>query len=161
MQFRDYTKYEVYEDGRIFSYLTNSFLKPKTNKGGYQTVRLADDNGKTKLYLVHRVVYETFSGKPIPLGMQVNHIDENKENNSRINLNLMTPKENSNWGTGILRAAKSRSKKVGAFKNGKLVMTFQSSVEAGRNGFNKGAVSACCRGEQKKHNGFEWRYIKK
>lgn len=157
MTFRDYSNYEVYEDGRIWSYNTNSFLKPKTNKGGYQTVRLADDNGKTKLYLLHRVVYETFSCKPIPPLMQVNHIDERKDNNSISNLNLMTPKENSNWGSGIERAAKSRSKKVGAFKNGELIFTFPSTVEARRNGFN--SVSACCRGEQKTHKGYTWRYL--
>ena len=159
MTFRDYSNYEVFEDGRIYSYNTNSFLKPKTNKGGYQTVRLADDNGKTKLYLLHRVVYETFSGKPIPQGMQVNHIDERKDNNSRSNLNLMTPKENSNWGSGIERAAKARSKKVGAFKNGELIFTFPSTVEARRNGFHQGSIAACCRGEQKTHKGYNWRYL--
>lgn len=41
--------------------------------------------------------------------MQVNHIDENPENNNLDNLNLMTPKENTNWGTGIERRAKSTS----------------------------------------------------
>lgn len=157
MTFRDYSNYEVFEDGRIWSYKTNSFLKPKINKGGYQTVRLADDNGKTKLYLVHRIVYESVTGEPIPKGMQVNHIDENKTNNHINNLNLMTPKENNNWGTRTARATKALSKQVGAFKNGELIFTFPSTVEARRNGFN--SVSACCRGEQKTHKGYTWRYL--
>ena len=41
--------------------------------------------------------------------MQVNHIDENPANNNLNNLNLMTPKENTNWGTGIERRAKTCS----------------------------------------------------
>lgn len=56
--------------------------------------------------LVYRLVYSAFHG-PIPEGMQVNHIDEDPTNNRLENLNLMTPKENTNWGTGIARRAKT------------------------------------------------------
>ena len=31
-KFRNFEKYEVYEDGRIWSYKTNKWLKPKTEK---------------------------------------------------------------------------------------------------------------------------------
>ena len=55
---------------------------------------------------VHQWVYLTFVGD-IPEGMQVNHIDENKHNNRLDNLNLMTPKENIRWGTGIARKAEA------------------------------------------------------
>ena len=48
MKFRDYSNYEVYEDGRIWSYLRNKFLKPQTVKGGYQQVCLTDNEGKRK-----------------------------------------------------------------------------------------------------------------
>ena len=61
---------------------------------------------RTKGYRVHRLVYEAFIG-PIPDGMQVNHIDEDKSNNRLDNLNLMTPKENCNYGTGIERRAET------------------------------------------------------
>ena len=47
---------------------------------------------------VHVWVYLTFVGD-IPEGYEVNHIDEDKHNNCVWNLNLMTPKDNSNWGT--------------------------------------------------------------
>ena len=60
---------------------------------------------------VHQWVYLTFVGD-IPEGMQVNHIDEDKHNNRLDNLNLKTPKENTNWGTGnARRAASNRGKK--------------------------------------------------
>ena len=169
MQFRDYTKYEVYEDGRIWSYSRNKFLKPKTSDG-YQIVHLSDNEGKRKFYLVHRVVYEAVTGSPIPDGMQINHINEIKTDNRFDNLNLMTHKENINFGTRNERARKSntnnkkRSKSVGAFKYGKLVLSFPSTAEAGRQGFNQSAVCSCCRNcynipGNNVYKGFEWRYL--
>ena len=169
MKFRDYSKYEIYEDGRIWSYRKNKFLKPSITTNGYQQVHLSDNECKRKLYLLHRVIYESVSGKPIPLGMQVNHINEDKTDNRFSNLNLMTPKENTNWGSGIERCHKAqtngkRSKAVGAFKNGELIMTFPSTREAGRQCFNQGNVAACCRNCFKRpgnnvYKGYEWRYL--
>ena len=158
-KFRQYDKYEVFEDGKIWSYSRNKFLKPKTKKDGYQLVNLYDNEGKRKMYQVHRIVYETFSGSPIPEGMQCNHISEDKTDNRFCNINLMSPKENCNWGTRNKRSAKSRSKQVGAFKNDELVLVFQSTKEAGRQGFNQSNVSACCRGKLKTHKGYTWKYI--
>ena len=164
MQFRDYTKYEVYEDGRIFSYWTNKFLKPRTNNKGYQQIRLYDNEGKQKTYLLHRVVFEAVSGEPIPECYEINHIDEMKDNNARSNLELVSHKENCNFGSRNTRRAKTQSKQVGAFKDGKLVMTFSSTNEAGRNGFDQGNVAKCCRNCYLREGnnvfkGFEWRYI--
>lgn len=156
--YKDYSNYEIYEDGHIWSYKSNKFLKQKTTKDGYKEVWLSN-NGKIKSYLVHRIVYEAVTGEPIPEGLQVNHINECKTDNRFENLNLMTPKENLNFGTRNARMAKTQSKQVGAFNNGELVMTFSSTNEAGRNGFDQGNVAKCCNGERKTHKGFEWRYI--
>lgn len=97
--FRNFTKYEVYDDGRVWSYKRNKFLKPHLDKDGYYQIRLTDNEGKMKTYYLHRVVYEAVTSEPIQEGMQINHIDENKANNHISNLNLMSPKENCNWGT--------------------------------------------------------------
>lgn len=169
-KFRDYDNYEIYDDGRIWSYKRNKFLKPQTVKGGYKIVRLFDNEGKPKYYLLHRVVYETFSGEPIPNNLQCNHISEDKTDCSFSNLNLLSPKQNSNYGTRNTRLSKVMtnnpkiSKAVGAFKDGELIMTFQSTQEARRQGFNRGAVAACCRNCYSRegnnvYKGFEWRYI--
>ena len=165
MQLREYSKYEVYPDGKIWSYSHKKWLKPQTNPNGYQQVLLSDNEGKRKTYLVHRVVWEAVTGAPIPYRMQINHRSEVKTENFFENLELMTPKQNINYGSGISRRAKSQtnnqktSKSVGAFKDGELVMTFPSTAEAGRQGFNEGAVAACCRGERKTHKGYSWKYI--
>ena len=157
--FRNFTKYEVYEDGRIWSYSHKKFLKLETIKDGYQRVCLLNNEGKIKKYLVHRVVYEAVTGNPIPEGLQVNHIDEDKTNNHITNLNLMTCKQNNNYGTRTERAAKAHNKQVGAYRNGELVMTFQSTMEAKRNGFSQSGISECCNGKRKTHKGYEWKYI--
>ena len=168
-KFRDFDKYEVYPDGRIWSYSHKKFLKPGTDTSGYQIVCLVNNEGKRKMYLVHRVVYEAVTGEPIPSNLECNHIDEDKTNCSFSNLNLLTHKENCNFGTRNSRAGKAnskantnntkRSKAVGAFKDGNLVMSFPSINEAQRQGFNSGNVWACCRGKLKSHKGFEWRYL--
>ena len=71
--------------------------RPKNKTSKYRRISLCKD-GKKYFFFVHRLVWEAFNG-PIPEGIQVNHIDENPENNSLDNLNLMTPEENSNYGS--------------------------------------------------------------
>ena len=167
--YKDFTKYEVFDDGRIWSYSRKKFLKPKTEKNGYQRVCLSDNECKMKWYYLHRVVYEAVTGESIPEGMQCNHINEDKTDNRFCNINLLTPKENTNWGTRNSRASKAiskantnnpkRSKMVGAFKNGNIVFTFPSTMEAGRNGFNSSAVSRCCNGKLPHYKGYTWKYL--
>lgn len=171
--FKDFTKYEVYEDGRIWSYKRNKFLRLTTRKDGYQQVSLSDNEGKRKTYKVHRIVWEAVTGSPIPEGYEINHRNEIKTSNMISNLELLTHKENINYGTRNSRARKSiskentngkRSKQVGAFLNGELVMTFLSTKEAQRQGFNSGHISACCRScylreGNNVYKGYTWRYI--
>ena len=138
-------------------------LKPSTTPKGYQHVILCK-NGKAKNFFVHRLVYAAFCGE-IPEGLVVNHINEVKTDNRLENLNLMTQKENINWGTGHERSAKANlnhpqmSKPVvGMDEQGNVVITFPSAMEAGRNGYTQGNISACCRGKVKHHKGLIWKY---
>lgn len=154
-KFRNYSNYEIYPDGKIWSYKYKKFLKPGTTNNGYQIVCLTDNEGNKKMYKLHRVVFEAVTGEPIPEGYEINHISEDKTENFFENLELVTHKQNCNYGTRNDRVGKANSKvmtnnpkiskQVFAFKNGELVMTFPSTNEAGRQGFNQGHVAACCR----------------
>lgn len=183
-KFRNFENYEIYPDGKIWSYKSKKFLKPCTNKDGYKVVGLTDNEGKIKNYLLHRVVWEAFTGEQIPEGYEINHISEVKDENFFANLELVTHKYNMNYGTRNERAGKAVSKAntnnpklskamtnnqkiskaVGAFKDGKLVLSFPSTREAHRQGYNSGDVVACCRNcyireGNNIYRGYEWRYL--
>lgn len=131
-------------------------------------------NGTKKYLVIARLVYTAFKGH-IPFGIQINHIDENPSNNHIDNLELMTPKENSNWGTRNSRIGETfktngkRSKAVVQYTtDGKIVGEYPSAKEAGRhNGFSQCNISRCCNGgflyngkwiNVNKAYGFIWKY---
>lgn len=125
-----FSNYEIYpETGQVWSYKTKRYIGAKQTNG-YIKCNLRNDNKETIQTSLHRIIWIAVNGA-IPDGMQVNHIDENKDNNCISNLNLMTPKENINYGTGKERKAKSQSKPVVALKNGKIRLFFPSAQEAG------------------------------
>lgn len=167
-QFRDYTNYEIFEDGRIWSYTTNKWLKPRLHESGYFNIGLS--NGKTTMFRLNRVVYETFNGE-IPEGMYVNHIDEDKTNNHISNLNLLTPKENSNWGTAPQRMSEiakstnrkppSQSQAVAQYDNcGRLVNVYKSISEASRQlNIRINRIIDCCRGRCVKVDEHHFKYL--
>lgn len=164
--------YEVSNFGEVKSlerfdsrgrHLKEKLLSPVKIKNGYLYVVLSK-NGIKKPFTIHRLVYSAFVGE-IPEGLQCNHIDENKENNRVENLNLMTSKQNNNWGTHNSRSAAARSKPVEAIDKitGRIVYTFPSIAEAERQGFCQGNISQCCRNCFKRqgnniYKGFIWRY---
>ena len=152
-------------------------LNPGTNKDGYLQVCLSK-NGEYKMCLVHRLIAETFLPNPENLP-QVNHKIDTKEgkkinmvifnedgtvNKERTTIEWCTPKENNDYGTRNERVAKAntngiRSKPVLQLSlTGDLIREWPSVGECGRNGFNKGAVAACCRGEKPQYKGFRWEY---
>lgn len=73
-------------------HIKERILKPGTNHNGYFYVSLSDDRGKAKGFLVHRLVCEAFHENPKDKPC-VNHIDENKTNNTATNLEWCTRKQ--------------------------------------------------------------------
>lgn len=132
-------------------------LKFNKNKWDYLYVDLYK-NGVKKHPRINRLVYSTFVGD-IPDGLEVNHIDENKENNRVDNLNLMTSKQNNNWGDHISKVAASRNKPVEALKDGRVIYQFASAKEAAqKQKIFSSNITNCCRGKAKSYKGFIWQY---
>lgn len=77
--------------------------KQSDNGKGY--LRITTPNGTVKS---HRLVWETFNGK-IPSGMEIDHIDSNKQNNCIDNLRCVTHYENMNNILTKQRVSKGRT----------------------------------------------------
>lgn len=61
--------------------------------GGYVRTSIKTADGKRCSLFVHRVLWEAKYGL-IPDGLQVNHIDGDKQNNRLLNLEIVTPSQN-------------------------------------------------------------------
>lgn len=139
-------------------------LKTFISNNGYERVGIYI-NGKQKYFCVHRLVWETYNQQRIPDGYQINHIDEDKRNNRPENLNLMTCKENVNWGTGKTRRAKAmtngkNSKPVIQLDlQGNVIKEWPSIMEVQRQtGWVNSFIGKACRGKYKQAYGFRWQY---
>ena len=117
-----YKDYLASRCGKILSlkYKEKRILKLNTLRNGYLYFGLHINN-KKRHYLIHRFVFETFKGV-IPKGMETDHVDEDKKNNSISNLQLLSHKEN---------VRKSCSKKVVSLNiETKEEKIFESIIEA-------------------------------
>lgn len=103
--------YEVSNlDGKVRNTKTGRILKQSKNNKGYCIVCL-HKNGMQKGFSVHRLVALMFIPNSNPEKTQVNHIDENKNNNSASNLEWVTPMENMHHGTRTQRIADAKKGK--------------------------------------------------
>lgn len=94
-----YDGYSVTPDGKVFS-TRSRFPRPEhqlkgfRNRKGYLTVKIHDAAGHPKTITIHKIQELVFLGGPKP-GLQIDHIDGNKENNDITNLHQVTSKENA------------------------------------------------------------------
>jgi hypothetical protein len=92
--------YDIYDDGRIYSYYKQGFMKILYNtykfrkSDGYQKVKICIPNKKARRMSVHRLVAMSFIPNPNNLP-QVNHINGNKKDNRVSNLEWVSARDNT------------------------------------------------------------------
>lgn len=74
-----------------------------TTKDGYKVMHFFV-NGKAKHINFHRVVYEAFNETKIPKGMEVNHKNGIRDDNSPENLELLSHADNVKYSKDVLKA---------------------------------------------------------
>lgn len=147
--------YAITSCGRVWSYKSKRFLKPRDNGKGYLFVDLFKD-GVHKQHYIHRLVAEAYIPNIENLP-QVNHKDENKANNCLQNLEWCDASYNTNYGTGIERSANSRKIPILQFTlDGDFVREWSSATDVGRE--VKAHICHCLKGKLHSAYGSIWKY---
>lgn len=88
-----FSRYAITEDGQVINRKTKRVLRQRVNTNGYRRVGIIDDTGKQRWLFVHRIVLAAFT--PNPEGYpECHHIDSDKSNNHRLNLQWVTRSQN-------------------------------------------------------------------
>ena len=134
-------------------------LKPSLTCGYYK-VRLSKD-GKITDWLIHRLVYFVFSEIDVlPKEKIIDHIDGNKLNNSYKNLRLTTVSENVNSALYNTKTNSSCKKVEQLTLIDEHIQYFDSVAQAARElKLDSSTISKVCRGVNKSHGGFHFKYV--
>ena len=148
--------YQISNKGHVKSLYKGSerILKLWDNGRGYLRVYLTKEN-TSKHIRVHRLVARAFIPNPYNLP-EINHIDENKKNNSVENLEWCDRRYNVNYGTRNERV----SRKILQYsKSGEFIREWQGAREVERVlGIANSHIIDCCKGRYKSAYGFIWKY---
>lgn len=88
----DFPGYEISSHGRARAVRTGRILAQSVPKNGYALLHLRNTQGRRAL-LVNRLVLETFVG-PCPPGWEASHLNGDRANNRRTNLEWESPDDN-------------------------------------------------------------------
>lgn len=133
-------------------------LSIATQPNGYCFVNLWS-NGRQSHNMVHRLVASAFIDNPYGY-KEINHLNEDKSDNSAENLEWCTHKYNMNYGTGHKRSAKAQGKPVLQITtDGTVIKKHESIAEAARRvKVNKKSILSVCKGKGHTAAGFRWQY---
>lgn len=158
--------YKVSNMGRIksFKFGKERLLKGTKTRKGYILIDLRE-GGEAHTYSLHRIVASMFIPNPDNLPM-VNHIDEDKLNNTATNLEWCTVEYNNNYGTRLSRAMEKITNNPKTSipivqldpNTRELIATYPSCHEAGRQGFCYKHINSCCRHKRRTCGGYIWMY---
>lgn len=161
MQISNYSGYEFFEDGKVFSYKVNKYLKPRLGRDGYLNLSCVDDNGNKVTHNLNNWICRAFLGEPLDNSYDAMHIDENKLNCHINNLIWAKHKENINYGHRTQRNAQSHYKKIAQYTiDNTLICIYNSVKEASINTHTSyTGIIKCAKNKIKTSNNFIWKYI--
>lgn len=134
----------ITKDGKTIYYKEKEITKSK-KQNGYLEVALPVKKGKRIYRLVHRLVLMTFNPVDNMDKLEVNHIDENKENNCLENLEWVTSKENCNYRTRNKRVSKNKRVKIRCVETGVVYNSMQEAAD--KTGLCKSSICNSCKGK--------------
>ena len=158
---------EVWKDiaGHEGAYQVSNFGNVKSSKGiirklqknncGYlYTILIV--NKTQKISLVHRLVAKAFIPNPYKKP-HINHKNGDKTDNRVINLEWVTPKENMDHSTNVLKRRRTR-KTVLCVETGELFDTISSAAKA-KNTHQPAISDVLSNKKRKTAGGFHWRIV--
>ena len=161
LELREFPIYEINQYGDIRHKKTKHIKKTRTDAWDYKQVGLSKgEHGKSYHKTVHRLVADTFYDGDHE-GLQVNHIDGNKQNNFIGNLEFCTGSQNVKhaYDTGIRRPSGGRGqiRKIRIVETGQI---FDNMAEVAKfvNG-DSGNISRCVRNQSKTYKGYHYEAI--
>ena len=143
-------------------------LKQCTGPSGYVVVCLSKD-GKSKTKYIHRLVADAFVPND-ESEKEVDHLDNNKLNNSSGNLEWVSRKENvrRSWDDGLMENQRKSAVKSGFARVKRVIKTdnrgnilgeYRSQTEAAKAvGVSPPSISMCCTGVRESAGGYYWKY---
>lgn len=152
--------YQISNLGRVKSLKRGRCSKEKLRvfakaPNGYFRMVLSVGNVR-KTISAHRAVAEAFI--PNPMGFEtVNHIDFDKSNNSVGNLEWVSVQDNI--GHACQHGKHYRKQVVQCDLQGNPIKVWESAYKVEQKlGYFSTLISRCCRGKQKTHKGFIWKF---
>ena len=154
-------KMYVTSDGRFFKWNGNEILGSK-NPSGYVVVNFMRNS-----YMANRLVWMAFNGE-IENGMEIDHINGDRQDNRLENLRKVTHKENCNNPITIKNYKKHNQtvnrdylkKRLYQYTiDGKFVREWDSAKDAAKElGLSYHCIVDTCNGKQKSSGNFIWKY---
>ena len=154
MRIIEFPDYNIAPDGVITSFRQGgkiTLMKWQIMPNGYAVVYLRDLDGNRKTCYVHRLVATAFLRNPRCLP-EVNHINSNKLDNSLVNLEWVTSKQNM---THLVESGNHKQAVDVSLTNGNLVVTGKSARHVGKLvGLSLGSVNNLKSGKRTAVNGW-------
>lgn len=148
--------YQISDNGRVRS--PRQILKQQVNHKGYCVVMLSRVRNYKRSFYVHRLVAEYFIENPNGY-RQINHIDKDKSNNAKSNLEWCDAAYNLSYNGNRKRISQKHQKKICAFQENEQY-TFESITKAASYFcVSIQAISRCLNGKCKTSCGYRWKYL--